>query len=78
MPEIKTLSALMMDFGLAACAATRNNEAALISGQPYDDSLRAGAQERARAAARAPRLCAEHDRQLGGVNPLSSLMVAKD
>ena len=23
-------------------------------------------------------LCAEHDRQLGGVSPLSSLMVAKD
>jgi hypothetical protein len=31
-----------------------------------------GAQERAFAQ------CAEHDRQLGGVSPLSSLMVAKD
>jgi hypothetical protein len=32
-----------------------------------------------RARIRATRwLCAEHDRQLGGESPLSSLMVAKD
>ena len=30
------------------------------------------------AASAGPFLCAEHDRQLGGGSPLSSLMVAKD